>query len=141
MVPLELFRGLTMPITNLTLLFDPTFGRSCVVYRGVRLWAYEIPLGIGCDSCRSQRELPEYTKIIPNCLEKSATFMGSKIVFFFFCTKKALRSIQKRNHTYVYIQLVKGYQNHPHMTLHDLPLKKNGMSKYSLFQILGILRA
>jgi hypothetical protein len=29
------------------------------------------------------------------------------------------------------IQLVKGYQNHPHMTLHDLPfVKKWGVKKF-----------
>jgi hypothetical protein len=57
--------------------------------------------------------------------------MGSKIVIFFFCTKKALRSIQNRNHTYVYIQLVMGYQNQHHMTLHDLPfVKKWGARKF-----------
>ncbi len=38
------------------------------------------------------------------------------------------------------IQLVKGYQNHPHMTLHDLPFVKEWGSKNSLVQILGILR-
>jgi hypothetical protein len=36
------------------------------------------------DSCRSRRELPEYTKITPCCSEKSATFMGSKIKKFIF---------------------------------------------------------
>jgi hypothetical protein len=60
--------------------------------------------------------------------------MGSKIVFFFFCTKKGtLWSFLNRNHTYMYeyIQLVNGYPNHH---------QKNWGSKNSLFQILGILR-
>ena len=121
-----------MLITNLTYqFFDLIFGRSWLVHRGATLWVYDIPWDIGYDSCRSRRELPEYTKITPHCSEKSATFMRSKIVFFFFCTKKALRSIQNRNHTYVYIQLVKGYQNHHHMTLHNLPfVKKWGVKKF-----------
>jgi hypothetical protein len=44
--------------------------------------------------------------------------MGSKIVFFFLLHHKGTskRSIENRNHTYVYKQLAKGYQNHHHMT-------------------------
>jgi hypothetical protein len=44
------------------------------------------------------------------------------------------------NHTHVYILIVKGYQNHYHMTSHDFPFVKNGVQKIHFFQILGILR-
>jgi hypothetical protein len=37
----------------------------------------------------------EYAEIIPHCLAKSGTFMGSKLVKIGdFCTEKALRSRQ-----------------------------------------------
>ncbi len=55
--------------------------------QGATFWVYEIPYDIGYDSCRSQRELPEYIKITSHCPEKSATFMGSKIVCFFLHQK------------------------------------------------------
>jgi hypothetical protein len=75
-----------MVIANLTLVFRSELWAVLCGYRGDILWVYEIPYDIGYDSCRSRQELPEYTKIVPHCSEKSATFMGSKIVFFFFCT-------------------------------------------------------
>ncbi len=70
----------------------------------------------------------------PRIARKKCHFYGDKNrVFFSFCIKKALRSIQNRNHTYVYIQLVKSYQNHYHMTLDDLPfVKKWGIKKFTL---------
>jgi hypothetical protein len=56
--------------------------------------------------------------------------MGSKIVFFFFLHQKGtLVKANRVRKTYV-LQLVKSYQNHPHMTLHDLPfVKKWGVKK------------
>jgi hypothetical protein len=65
-------------------------------------------------------------------------FYGVKNRVFFFYTKH--RSIQNRIHAYVNIQLVKGYQNHHHMSLLDLPFVKKWGSKNSLFQFFDILR-
>jgi hypothetical protein len=121
-----------MLITNLTWVFYPTFGRSCVVYRCATFWVYEIQGDIAYVSCRSRRELPEYTKI---------TLLGKKALIAliwvqkscFFCTKKALRAIENRNHTYVYIQLVNDYQNHHHMTIHYLPFVKKLRVKKFIF--------
>ena len=55
--------------------------------------------------------------------------MGSKIVFFFLHQKGTLVKANRVRKTYV-IQLPKGYQNHHHMNLHDLPfVKKWGVEK------------
>jgi hypothetical protein len=43
---------------------------------------------IGYDSCRSQRELPEYTKITPTLLGKKCHFYGVKNRVFFFAPKR-----------------------------------------------------
>jgi hypothetical protein len=59
-----------------------------VVYRGATISVYEVPLDIGHDSCRSQQELQEYSKILPHWSEKSGTFMDSKIVIFLFLHQK-----------------------------------------------------
>jgi hypothetical protein len=67
--------------------FDPTFGRPCVVYRGFTFWVYGIPWDMGYDSCRSKRELPEYTKITPH-YTKMCHYIGSKIMFFFLSQSK-----------------------------------------------------
>ncbi len=105
-------------------------------YRCATFWVYEIPQDIGYDSCRSQRELPEYTHI---ARKKVPLLWGQKSCFF-FCTKKALYSMQSKNHTYVFILLVNGYQNHSHMTLHDLPfLKKWGVKKF-IFSDFGYFK-
>ncbi len=89
------------------------------------------------DLDKSYQNIPKSSHI---ARKKVPIFMGSKIVFFFFCTKKALRTIQNRNHTYVYILLVKGYQNHPHLTLHDLPfVKKWGVKKF-IFSDFGYFK-
>ncbi len=142
MVPLWLSRGLRPCSLRIWhWFFDPTFGRSCVVYRCATLWVYEIPWGIGYDSCRSQRELPEYTKITtPHCPEKSFTFMWSKILFFFLWLEKGTLVRSKIEPYITVIQLVKGYQNHHLMTLHDLPFVKKWVVDKSIFQILGIFR-
>jgi hypothetical protein len=76
-----------MVITNLTLVFGSDNRAVLGGVQGATFWVYEIPWDIGYDSCRSRRELQEYTKITPHCSEKSATFMGSKIVFFFLQQK------------------------------------------------------
>ncbi len=80
-----------MLITNLTLVFRSDLRAVLGGYRCATFWVYEIPYDSGYDSCRSERELPEYTKITPNCQEKSGTFGVSKIVIFYFRTKKSLR--------------------------------------------------
>jgi hypothetical protein len=60
--------------------------------------------------------------------------MGSKIVFFFAPKRYFNQGKPSKKKTYV-IQLVKGYQNHPHMTLHDLPfVKKWGGQKIHFFR-------
>ncbi len=69
-----------MLITNLTLVFGSDNGAVLGGYMGAALLVYEIPWDLGHESCRSRRELPEYTKIT---LGKSGTFVRSKIVFFF----------------------------------------------------------
>ena len=56
--------------------------------------------------------------------------MGSKIVFFFLHQKGTLVKANRVRKSYV-IQLVKGYQNHPHMISHDIPfVKKWGVKKF-----------
>ena len=77
-----------MLITNLTLVFRSDNQAVVGGYRGDTFWVYEITYDLGYDSCRSRRELSEYIKITPCCLEKSGTFMGSKIVFFVFLHQK-----------------------------------------------------
>jgi hypothetical protein len=66
--------------------------------------------------------------------------MGSKIVFFFFLHQKGtLVKANRVRKTYV-LQLVKSYQNHPHMTLHDLPfVKKWGLKKF-IFSDFGYFK-
>jgi hypothetical protein len=70
--------------SDISFLIRPSGGP--VWFTCATFWVYEIPWDKGDDSCRSQRELPEYTKITSHCSEKSVTFMGSKIVFFYFST-------------------------------------------------------
>jgi hypothetical protein len=72
------------------LFFHPTFGRSWVVYRCATFWIYEIPLAIGYYSCRSQQELPEYTKITPHYPENVPLLWGQKSCFFSFAPKRHL---------------------------------------------------
>jgi hypothetical protein len=79
-----------MLITNLIFVFSSDLRAVLGGVQGVTFWVYEIPYDIGYDSFRSQRELPEYTKITPHCSEKSATFMESKIFSFFFAPKRYL---------------------------------------------------
>ncbi len=55
-----------MMITNLTLVFRSDLRAVLGGVDGTTLWVYEIPYDIGYDPCRSQRELPEYTKITPH---------------------------------------------------------------------------
>jgi hypothetical protein len=88
---------------------------------------------IGYDSCRSQRELPEYTKIDPHCPEKSATFMGSKIVFILHQKGTQVNANRVRKTS-------RAIRNHYLMTLHYHPFVKNGGSKNSLFHFFDILR-
>jgi hypothetical protein len=105
------------------------------VYRGVTLWVYEIPWDIGYNFCRSQQELPEYTKIIHTLSRKKEPLYGVKNgVFFLLHQKGTLVKANRVRKTYV-LQLVKGYQNHPHMALHDLPyVKKWGVKIFIKLQ-------
>ena len=52
------------------------------------MMVYEITWDIGHDSCRFQKDLLKYTKIIPDCFENSGTFVLSKIGICFFGNKK-----------------------------------------------------
>jgi hypothetical protein len=58
--------------------------------------------------------------------------MVSKIVFFFLHQKGTQVKANRVRKTCV-IQLVKSYQNHPHMTLHDLPFVKKWRVKKFTF--------
>jgi hypothetical protein len=69
--------------TNLTLVFRSGLRAVLGGVHGATLWVYEITYDIGYDSCRSQRELPEYTKITPHCPEKVPPLLGQKSCFFF----------------------------------------------------------
>jgi hypothetical protein len=65
--------------------------------------------------------------------------MGSKIVFFYLHQKDTQVKANRVRKTCV-IQLVKGCQNHHHMTLHNFPFVKKWGSKISFFQILGYFK-
>ncbi len=79
-----------MLITNLTIVFGSDNRAVLGGYRCATFWLYEIPYDIGYDSCRSQRELPEYTKITPHCPEKCVIIWGQKSCFFVFAPKRYL---------------------------------------------------
>jgi hypothetical protein len=63
--------------------------------------------------------------------------MGSKIVFFFLHQKGTQVKANQVRKTNV-IQLVKGYQNHHHMALHDHPFVKKMGGQKSHFFIFSI---
>jgi hypothetical protein len=98
-------------------------------YRCATFWVYEIPWDIGYNFCRSQQELPEYTKIIHTLPRKKSHFYGVKNGVFFLLHQKVKANRVRK--TYV-LQLVKSYQNHHHMTFHDLPFEKKwGIKKFT----------
>jgi hypothetical protein len=73
-----------MVFTNLTLVFGSDNRSVLGGYRCAKFWVYEISWDTGYDSSRSQRELPEYTKITPHCRsEKCVIIWGQKSCFFF----------------------------------------------------------
>jgi hypothetical protein len=65
--------------------------------------------------------------------------MGSKIVFFYLHQKGTLVKANRVSKTYV-LQLVKSFQNHPHMTLHDLPFGKKWGVKKLIFSDFGYFK-
>jgi hypothetical protein len=65
--------------------------------------------------------------------------MGSKIVFFFLHQKGTLVKVNRVRKTNV-LQLVKSYQNHHHMTLHDLPFVKKWGVKKLIFSNFGYFK-
>jgi hypothetical protein len=68
--------------------------------------------------------------------QKNVSLCAQKSYFLFFAPKRHLVPGKK---TYV-IQLVKGYRNHHHMTVHDLPFVKKWSFKKFIFLDFGYFK-
>ena len=81
-------------------------------------------------------DLDESYQNIPKSLHvarKKCHFNGVKSRVFFLLHQKGTLVKKKQEPYITVIQLVKGYQNHYHMTIHDLPFKNFWGQENSFF--------